>query len=227
VVDPGPDDEHIGTLLGFGPIELILLTHHHSDHTESATRLSAVTGAPVRAVDPALCIGALPLEDGELIVAGGTRIEVVATPGHTADSVSFFLPDDVVTGATRAGAMITGDTILGRGTAIIARPDGSLADYLRSLDHLAAFGPVGVLPAHGRMLSELDAISRRYALHRRDRLASVRAVLSDLGREPSTDPETVAVVVDTVYADVASELRFAAEASTFAQLEYLADHTGG
>ncbi|WP_439590897.1 MBL fold metallo-hydrolase [Microbacterium sp.] len=227
VVDPGPDDGHIDTLLGLGPVELILLTHHHIDHTESAERLSAVTGAPVRAVDPLLCRGGEPLHDGELLLAAGTRIEVVATPGHTADSVSFFLPEDASSITEHPGSMITGDTILGRGTTIIARPDGSLADYFRSLDHLAAFGAIAVVPAHGPMLADLADVCRRYASHRRERLTSITAVLSALGLPPTTDPGTVTAVVDAVYDDVPTEVRFAAEASTLAQLEYLADHTGG
>ncbi|GAA1924170.1 MBL fold metallo-hydrolase [Microbacterium aoyamense] len=227
VVDPGPDDAHIETLLALGPVDLILLTHHHIDHTESAARFSTLTGAPVRAADPALCIDGPPLADGELIVAGGTRIEIVATPGHTADSVSLFLPDDTALETERTGSMITGDTILGRGTTIIAQPDGSLADYLRSLDHLAAFGPVAVAPAHGPMLDDLAEVCRVYASHRRERLASIRAVLRGLDLEPKTDATTVTAVVDAVYSDIAPEVRFAAEASTRAQLEYLADHTGG
>lgn len=222
VVDPGPDDPHIDDLLAQGPIELILLTHHHIDHTESAARLAATTGAPVRAIDQALCLGAPPLADGEAIEAGGTRIEVVATPGHTRDSVSFFLPAD-----SGAGSMLTGDTILGRGTTIIAHPDGSLAAYLATLERLASFGAATVLPAHGPLLPDLAEVCARYAAHRRDRLASIRAVLADLGIAPSADPATVAAVVDAVYADIAPVVRFAAEASTLAQLEYLAHDTGG
>lgn len=223
VVDPGPYDQHIASLLGLGPVELILLTHHHTDHTEAAPRLAREVGAPVRSADKAFCIGGAALADGDVLEAGGTCIQVVATPGHTADSVSFFLPDDISPDTSTVGSMLTGDTILGRGTTIIAQPDGSLADYLRSLDRLAAFGPAAVLPAHGPMLRDLEAVSRGYAEHRRARLASIQAVLAALGLASSTNPATVAAVVDAVYAHVAPDVRFAAEASTTAQLEYLAD----
>lgn len=231
VVDPGPDDEgHLERLRGFGTVELVLLTHHHVDHVEAAELFAAQTGASVRAFDPRLCIDAPPLIDGEQISAAGARIDVVATPGHTADSVSFHLPADGPSDGTNgAGTMITGDTILGRGTTIIAHPDGSLGAYLRSLDGLAAFGAIPVLPAHGPMLPDLAAVCAQYVAHRQMRLDEVRAALQSLDRAPSGDPALVGEIVDIVYAGLAPAVRFAAEASTRAQLEYLAqaDTTGG
>ncbi len=235
IVDPGPDDDaHLAALQAQGPVELIILTHHHHDHTESAARFAAMTGAPVRAFDPRLCIDSPPLEDGEVIIAGGTRIEVVTTPGHTADSVSLFLPEDAEVPGTSGrgdgaapaslsnGSMITGDTILGRGTTIIAHPDGSLGRYLASLDRLAAYGDLTVLPAHGDVLPSLAEVCRTYAGHRRVRLGQVRDVLAVRELEPSGDAAVVAAVVDDVYGNVDPAIRFAAEASVRAQLEYLA-----
>ncbi len=70
------------------------------------------------------------LRDGEVIDAAGLRISVLATPGHTADSVSFVLDD----------AVLTADTVLGRGTTVIDDEDGSLADYLESLRRLRGLG---------------------------------------------------------------------------------------
>ncbi len=227
VVDPGPDDDgHLQALQQFGPVGLILLTHHHHDHTESAPRFAALTGAPVRAIDPALCIGGPPLADGERIDAAGTVIEVVATPGHTADSVSLHLPLDAPAGdpaASATGSMLTGDTILGRGTTIIADPDGSLASYLATLERLRAFGPIPALPAHGPMLADLRAVCDAYAAHRRSRLAEVRSALDGLGQAASTDAALVATVTDAVYGGVDPAVRFAAEASVRAQLAYLRD----
>lgn len=226
VVDPGPEDAgHLRALQGFGPVELILLTHHHLDHTESAPRFAALTGAPVRALDPALCIDAAPLADGESIAAAGTVIEVVGTPGHTADSVSLHLPDDggIEDAASVTGSMLTGDTILGRGTTIIADPDGSLGSYFATLERLRAYGPVPALPAHGPMRPDLAAVCDAYAEHRRSRLAEVRAALDALGRAASTDADLVTAVTDAVYSAVDPAVRFAAEASVRAQLVYLRD----
>ncbi|MFB9310844.1 glyoxylase-like metal-dependent hydrolase (beta-lactamase superfamily II) [Agromyces hippuratus] len=224
VVDPGPSDAtHLAALAGAGRVELVLITHHHPDHTESLDAFHAMTDAPVRAIDPAFCLAGAPLVDGERIRAAGLEIDVVATPGHTADSVCLSLPGDRLVGADigdgALGTVLTGDTILGRGTTIIADPDGALGPYLDSLEALRALGtpgPVGVLPGHGPVLPDLAAICRAYLAHRAERLDQVRAALRELGADAST-----AAVTDLVYADTDASVRSAAEASVRAQLAYL------
>jgi glyoxylase-like metal-dependent hydrolase (beta-lactamase superfamily II) len=212
VVDPGPlDDEHLRELAGTGRVQLVILTHHHPDHTEAAEEFHRLTGAPVRARDAALCLGAPALEDGERLEAAGVRIEVLATPGHTADSICLHLPDD-----GEHGSVLTGDTILGRGTTVIVFPDGRLGDYLASLARLEALGPATVLPAHGPVLPDLSAIARAYRAHREERLDQVRAALARLGQDAP-----VAAVTDAVYSDIDPSVRGAAENSVAAQLDYL------
>ena len=165
-------------------------------------------GAPLRAFDPSLCWDAPALTDGERFAAGGVEVVVRHTPGHTDDSVCF--------GLSHAGerAMLTGDSVLGRGTTVIA---GTLADYLSSLRSLAgeAAGTV-VLPGHGPELPELAAIAAQYLAHREERLDQVRAALAQLGPDP-----TPREVVEIVYADVDRSVWPAAEWSVAAQLEYL------
>ncbi len=136
VVDPGPDDEaHLTTVLAAaGAVEQILLTHGHPDHSAGAARFAKLSGAPVRALDPAHRLGRrgaiTGLGEGDVITAAGVEVTVWATPGHTSDSLSFLLGD--------GEAVLTGDTILGRGTSFVQYPDGSLGPYLASL---AAAGP--------------------------------------------------------------------------------------
>ncbi|HEX6365754.1 MAG TPA: MBL fold metallo-hydrolase [Agromyces sp.] len=217
VVDPGPSDAaHLERLASYGQVELVLLTHHHADHSEALSEFAELTGAPVRAVDRAFCIGAEPLVDGERITAAGVELDVVATPGHTSDSVCFALPND-----DDHGTIVTGDTVLGRGTTIIADPDGALGPYLASLERLlahgrAAGGPVAVLPGHGPVLRDLASVCDDYLAHRALRLDQVRAALRKLG-----DDASVEAVTDVVYADTDASVRFAAEASVRAQLAYL------
>lgn len=206
IVDPGPDDEaHLVALADTRPA-LILLTHRHPDHSAGATRLRSLTGAPVRAADAACCAAAPPLA-GE-IRAEGLVIGVLPTPGHTADSVCFAV----------GAAVLTGDTILGRGTTVIAPPDGDLGDYLRSLETLHALGARTVLPGHGPVLPDLAAAATRYLAHRHERLAEVRRVLASLGSAATVD-----AVTDRVYAGAEGQLRRAAEWSVRAQLDYLRD----
>ena len=211
VVDPGEDDvEHLEQLADGPPVALILLTHHHHDHSGGAPRFAELTGAPVRAVDGSLCSGAAPLIDGESLGAAGVQLLVMRTPGHTADSTSFLLGGNTP-------ALLSGDTILGRGTTVIAQPDGGLGPYLDSLRRLAAL-PEGVpiLPGHGPELPDTARTAREYLAHREERLDQVRAALAELGPEA-----TARQVVEVVYADVDTTLWDAAEWSVTAQLEYL------
>jgi glyoxylase-like metal-dependent hydrolase (beta-lactamase superfamily II) len=224
VIDPGPlDGGHLRGLAAHGQVELILLTHEHQDHAEGARELSAMTDSPIRAVDPSRCVNARPLGDGEELVAGGTRLRVIATPGHTADSVCFYLEDDAdVRMPSNRGSMLTGDTILGRGTAAIGRPGGSLRAYIASLELLCSFGSALVLPGHGPRLDDLNAVAAGYLTHRRSRLEDISSAVDRL-RSSTADDVTVAGVTDLVYPNVAPELRFAAEGIVQAQLDYLVE----
>ncbi|WP_309110304.1 MBL fold metallo-hydrolase [Saccharothrix sp.] len=204
VVDPGPlDRAHLERVASFGPVDVVLLTHGHHDHSEGAAEFGRLVGAPVRAGNPAL---GSAIAGGEVVVGGGLEIRVVATPGHTDDSLSFLVED----------AVLTGDTILGRGTTVL---DGKLRDYLESLKVLADLPPgTTVLPGHGPELPDASTVARAYLAHREERLAQVRAAVERLGGEP-----TAREVVEVVYADVDRSLWPAAEWSVNAQLEYLRD----
>lgn len=212
VVDPGPLDEaHLASLAAAGAVDVVLITHRHRDHTDGAARFHELTGAPVRAADPAHCHAAEPLGDGEKILAGGVEIRVLATPGHTSDSMSFHLPADGPN-----GSVLTGDTILGRGTTVLDYPDGRLGDYLASLDRLEALGAATLLPAHGPVRSAVDDVCREYRAHRLQRLDQIRAALDLIGPDAG-----IAAVTDAVYPDVDPSVRWAAETSVAAQLDYL------
>src|SRR5690606_29358718 len=127
VVDPGPSIlSHLDQVAETaGEVGVVLLTHHHLDHSEAAKEFAERVGCGVRALDPAHQLGSEGLADGDVVDVDGLEVRVVGTPGHTADSLSFFLPGD--------GAVLTGDTVLGRGTTVVAHPDGQLGAYLDSL----------------------------------------------------------------------------------------------
>ncbi len=216
VIDPGPADEaHLRRVAGQVQaegrrVELILLTHGHRDHSGGARRLAELTGAAVRALDPAHRLGEAGLEAGDVVTAGGCELRVAATPGHSADSLSFLLPAD--------GALLTGDTVLGRGTAVIAH-DGNLGDYLRSLEAmrtLVASAPVSVLlPGHGPLLADPVGTLDFYIAHRAERLAEVAAAIEAGDR-------SVGRITDRVYHGVDPAVRRLAEWSVRAQVAYLA-----
>ncbi|MED5814238.1 MBL fold metallo-hydrolase [Mycolicibacterium sp. 050232] len=208
VVDPGPDDEaHIARIAELGTVALVLISHKHEDHTGGIDRIVDLTGATVRSVGSGFLRGlGGPLTDGEVIDAAGLRIKVMATPGHTVDSLSFVLDD----------AVLTADTVLGRGTTVIDTEDGSLRDYLESLHRLQGLGARTVLPGHGPDLPDLQAVTAMYLAHREERLDQVRAALVELG-----DDAGARQVVEHVYTDVDEKLWDAAEKSVQAQLDYL------
>ena len=217
VVDPGPQDEgHLRRVLaeavaGDRRVARILLTHGHPDHSAGAARFAELSGAPVQAADPAGRFGTEGLPDGDVITVAGCELRVVATPGHSADSVSLLLPAD--------GALFTGDTVLGRGTTVIAR-DGNLGDYLRSLDQLRALAEAAelrlLLPGHGPMLTDPIGILDYYLAHRAERLDQVRSALAAGAKTP-------AEIVAMIYTDVDRSVWPAAEWSVQAQLNYLSN----
>lgn len=214
VVDPGQsDDAHLAAVLAAaGSVTLILLTHKHVDHAEAAPALHEATGAPVRAVDQELCIGGDVLADREALFCGEVELQVLHTPGHTADSACFVLS---------SGPVLTGDSILGRGTTVVAHPDGNLAAYLASLSTLRALGAVPVLPGHGPELPSLAAVAGSYLTHRAERLEQISAALAELGGDASAR-----AIVEHVYAHVDRALWWAAELSVRAQLDYLRAEPG-
>lgn len=217
VVDPGPDDRgHLQAIVdaarnaGAAQVALIVLTHGHPDHAQGAKAFAEMTGAAVRAFAPALCAGGQPLTDGELLEVEGLRLEVVATPGHTADSACLLVTDDQ--------ALLTGDTLLGRGSTVVAHPDGRLGDYLDTLGRLHQLVDAGrvrvVLPGHGPVRDDPAALLDGYLAHRLERLDAVRAAVA-------AGAGDVEAILDTVYAEVEVNLAKAARWSVLAQLDYL------
>jgi glyoxylase-like metal-dependent hydrolase (beta-lactamase superfamily II) len=223
VVDPGPSMmSHLDAIeSAAGEVATVLLTHHHADHSEAAREFAERVGCGVRALDPAYRLGSEGLNEGDVVSVDGLEIRVVATPGHSSDSLSFLLPAE--------GACLTGDTVLGRGTTVVAHPDGELGAYLDSLDRLHALAAeheiTTIWPGHGPVIDDALPVLDYYRAHRHERLEQVEAAMAQLREAPH--PEGIAVdelprrVVEIVYADVDPVLWGAAELSVRAQIAYL------
>ena len=214
IVDPGPDDpEHLAAVERVLRAHdtwptAVLVTHHHVDHAAAAWSWADHFGARVHASTRDVAG-----EDGHVIGDGshvdlpGLRVEAVATPGHCADHLAFRLG---------TGALLSGDHVLGRGTSVVAHPDGDLAAYLDSLRRVLDLGPDVLYPGHGPELTEdPEAVVRFYLDHRAFRERQVLAVLTAGDATPRE-------VVEVVYAEVDPGLWPAAEASTRAALDRLA-----
>jgi glyoxylase-like metal-dependent hydrolase (beta-lactamase superfamily II) len=224
VVDPGPPDpRHLdGVAAAAGDVAVVLLTHHHLDHSEAAREFAERMGCGVRALDPAYRLGSEGLGEGDVVSVDDLEVHVVATPGHTADSLSFVIPEE--------RAVLTGDTVLGRGTTVVAHPDGRLGAYLDSLDRLHALAEAheitSIWPGHGPVIDSALPVLDHYLAHRHERLDQVREALRTLHAAARDgvplDHDAIAHrIVEIVYADVDPVLWPAAELSVRAQLDYL------
>jgi glyoxylase-like metal-dependent hydrolase (beta-lactamase superfamily II) len=209
IIDPGPQlEEHIDAVaevIGDGVVVSILLTHDHSDHADGAAVLAARVHAPVRG------LGTGTLADGVAIDTDAGELHVIATPGHTRDHVAYHWP---------AGrAVFVGDLMIGgMDTALVAPPEGDLADYLASLERVRSLGARTLHPAHGEPFAEPGVALDRYVAHRRDRLDRIRSALAGAGARGATLEE----ILVTVYGrELPAQLRPAAAGAAHAYLDWL------
>lgn len=218
LIDPGPElAEHKANILaevGERKLAAIILTHQHADHSEMLGSVETwAPGVPVYAVLERFSVGVPPVEDGAVIEFGPSeadRVRVVATPGHTMDSISLI----------HDNALFSGDTILGEGTTIVTHPEGSLGSYLSSIETLQTLLGEGeftrIEPAHGPIIDNPAEVLAHYRTHRLERIEQVKAALAQ-------GAQTAAEVCDIVYHDIDSSVRGAAEQIVRAQLHYLGE----
>jgi glyoxylase-like metal-dependent hydrolase (beta-lactamase superfamily II) len=214
LVDPGPDDPaHLAAVEAVlaardARVVAVLVTHHHGDHAAAAGPWSRHFGAPVAAASPAVAgSGGRLLAAGERLHLAGTTLDVVGTPGHTADHLAFRLA---------SGAVLVGDSVLGRGTSVVSHPEGDVVAYLESLRRVHDLGPAALYCGHGPELTvDPSAVLRFLVDHRAHRERQLLALLADA---PRTVPELVAAV----YVGVPAAVLPAAAQSTRAALVKLA-----
>lgn len=230
VIDPGPDDDaHLEALLaaiGGRPVSHIFVSHTHRDHSPLAARLKERTGATILAEGPHR--PARPLHGGEenrldasadlafrpdIALADGARtagdgwtIRTVLTPGHAANHAAFALEG--------TGILFSADHVMAWSTSIVAPPDGSMADYMRSLDKLIARDDRTMLPGHGGPVTKPRTFMRGLRAHRKMR---EQAIIDRIERGDRTIPEIVAAI----YRETDPRLHGAAGLSVLAHLEDL------
>jgi glyoxylase-like metal-dependent hydrolase (beta-lactamase superfamily II) len=230
VLDPGPDSaRHITALLEAlhgETITTILITHTHRDHSPAAAILKAATGAriigcapytppapksgePVPQLDASHDLDYAPeriLQDGDTVECKGFSLDVVATPGHTQNHLSFALTDE--------GALFSGDHVMAWSTSVIVPPDGTLRSYMDSLEKLRVRNDRIYWPGHGGPVTEPQRFLRALVHHRRQR---EQAILSRL----AAGDRTISQIVANVYQSLSPVLQGAASLSVLAHLEDL------
>jgi len=230
IVDPGPDDEaHAAALLDAvrgETVTHILVTHTHRDHSPNTARIKAATGATVYAEGPHRASrpryesekissesGAdrdfapdVAVGDGESIAGSGFRLEAVATPGHTANHLAFAWPERKM--------LFVGDHVMGWSTSIVAPPDGSMLDYMASLQRLTQREEELYFPGHGPEIPQGARYVRFLIRHRQAREASI---LHRLAKGEADIP----TMVRAIYIGIDPRLIGAAGYSVLAHLEDL------
>ena len=223
VIDPGPAlPEHLARVqaaVGGRVVDAILLTHAHADHADGASAAARAFGAPVMASSGTLARTGLAgrvLRDGDTVPVGGSgdkepilgiaSLQVIETPGHAADHISFLLLPD--------RWLFTGDLVLGEGSSAVLHPDGRMSEYLTSIRKLEALRPARLLPGHGPPVEEAAARLGEYRRHRLDRERQIELAIE-------TGSRTVSEIREAVYGPLDPGLRAAAEASVSAHLVHL------
>lgn len=237
VIDPGPATEaHLQAILGAvrgARITSILITHGHLDHTALVPALVAETGAAVLAFgEPSAGRSALMraladrpglrggegldhgfrpdarLADGDVIGGTDWAVRAVHTPGHLSSHLSFRLEDSDI--------LFTGDTVMGWSTTLISPPDGSVSDFLQSLDRMMALPERQYLPGHGDPVADGPALAARQKAHRLERECQVLEALGDGAR-------SLGALTAEIYHDVPEHLHRAAARNVLAHLVDLAE----
>lgn len=232
VLDPGPvDAAHRSALIAAingRPVEAILLSHTHKDHSASAATIARELKAPLwfagphRLSRPARLLevnllardcdwGLTPdrtFFDGEHFTVGGIELTAIATPGHCANHLCF--------GIEGTGAILTGDHMMGWNSTLVAVPDGSMADYLASLEKFIALPYTRYIPAHGGPIEDGPAYARALFGHRQLRNRQIE----DAVRAGAT---RIGELLDRIYPTINGRLRIAAAMTLEAHVEYLAE----
>ena len=230
VIDPGPDDpDHVAALMraiSGETLTHIVVSHTHFDHSPAAGILKRATGAKIVGCAPhhaarPLDAGEINLmegsgdriyvpdaimADGDAVSQAGWTLEAVATPGHTANHLAFALREE--------NALFSGDHVMAWSTTFVGPPDGSMADYMNSLEKLRRRDDAVYWPGHGGPLREPARFVRGLIAHRRQRETMI---LNRLG-EGDLD---IATIVRNVYPGLAPNLIGAASLNVFAHLEDL------
>ncbi len=224
VIDPGPAlPAHVGALaraVAGETVSHILVTHTHMDHSPAAAMLKdavggEIVGAHPRPVPP----GAAPAEsiqydfapdrviaDGDTVEGPGWTLEAVFTPGHISNHHCFALRE--------AGALFSGDHVMGWNTTIVSPPDGNMAEYMASLNKCLARDDRVYYPAHGPQIEEPQRYVPALLGHRRARETEISACLA---KGLSTVPE----MVGEMYRHIPPAMHGAAGRSVLAHLEHM------
>jgi glyoxylase-like metal-dependent hydrolase (beta-lactamase superfamily II) len=148
LVDVGQDPAILASLaraptgVGKWPVEQVVLTHNHSDHTALLPQLREAFHPKVFAFSPNVAGVDALLRDGDSIKMGDEYFEVIHTPGHSSDSICLYNRSE--------GVLFVGDT-----PVVNLSPDGNYeAGFLSALEKICARDVRTIYFGHGPPLAE-------------------------------------------------------------------------
>lgn len=231
IIDPGPLDlDHLEVILNAldgRPLTHIFVSHTHKDHSPLAKELKSQTGATIYAEGPHRAARVLntgennplkessdlefspdvELSDGQIIDGGDWRMQAVHTPGHTTNHCAFAYIE--------RETLFSADHVMAWSTSFVGPPDGSMSDYMTSLDKLIEREDRHILPGHGpEVIAPKDFLPGL----RDHRKARERAILNAVKKHGNL---FMPQIVDLVYQGLDERLKLAASLSTLAHLEDL------
>ncbi len=208
--------EHVDAIqeLAAAPIKWVLVTHTHPDHSPAAALLAEATGAEKigrpapqgRHQDQTFSPDRVP-EDEDAFETPEFELQAIHTPGHASNHICYL--------HIGHSYLFTGDHIINGSTVVIDPPDGSMGDYMRSLERLKSLDIKAILPGHGEVMDNPQKEIDWLINHRREREAKVVAALK---QQPNT---TSRELVPLVYDDVDKDRYDLAEHSLLAHLIHL------
>jgi hydroxyacylglutathione hydrolase len=194
LIDAGTGDpkhlDALETALAGARLAQVLVTHAHVDHASGAVAIAQrfpgvrFLKMPWAERDGRWPVPWQPIGDGDLVDAGDDRLRAVHTPGHAPDHLCFW--------HDQSRTLFSGDLAV-KGTTVYIPPNlrGDLADYLASLARVRALRPSRLLPAHGPVVDDPDALLLGYLQHRQER---EEQILSALRAGPAT-PEALVPLI--------------------------------
>jgi glyoxylase-like metal-dependent hydrolase (beta-lactamase superfamily II) len=213
IIDPGPaTNTHFNAILRVAERykrHMVLLTHNHIDHSESADKLASVLKCKIAAFIDSEHQKDIGLSDGQAIPEIDFEVKCLHTPGHAQDHICFYIPELEV--------LFSGDLIVGQGTTVLEpQSRTSLKDFLNSLEKISKLALTVIYPGHWDPIHKpLQAISELIN-HRKLRNEQI---LDAIKKGCSTLSE----IVSSVYADTPEHLYPFAEMTVTAHLYYLID----